>query len=104
MRHGKIMSENPELRKLHSYKDGHETEKDYDPTRGYVRVDRGTKKLHYTRYDQSKYAVAGTKDSADAKEVDKHIRDHYKVPQDFKSVSHSDSKWWHNSGNMNFKQ
>lgn len=102
--HSKLFSTHPELQKLHHYKDGNETEQDYNTPRGYARVDRGAKTVNYTRYDQSKYATKGSHDTVDAQEVDKHIRKAHNVPAHFKSVMHDDPKWWHNHQNAEFKK
>jgi hypothetical protein len=100
MQHERIMKSKPELRKMPTYKDGKETETDYDPPRGTARVDRAKKEVHYARYDQSKFGLKGGSDSADAKDVHAHIRKNFNVPKDFKSVTHDEPKWWHNSKDM----
>jgi hypothetical protein len=88
MQHAKIMSQYPELQL--------NEEADYNPPHGYVRVDCSAKVLYYTRYDQSKFGIPGTTDSADAHEVDTCIRKRFNIPSDFKSISYSPAKWWHN--------
>jgi hypothetical protein len=104
MQHTTIFKRHPELQKLPHHEHGQETVQDYDPPRGTVRVDRSGKKLYYSRYDQSKFGIAGTSDSADSKEVDQDIRHHFNVPSDFKSVIHSKPIWWHNTQGMAFVQ
>jgi hypothetical protein len=103
MQHRAIFNQYPELHKLTHHETGEDKEHDYDAPRGFARVDRPGKTVHYTRYDQSKFGVKGSSDSADAKEVDSHIRKHYSIPSHFKSVMHDAPKWWHNTQGFEFK-
>jgi len=103
MRHNVIFNQHPELKKIPSIKNGEETQHDYDPPRGTVLIDRPNKTLHLTRYDQSKFGIKGTKDSADAHEIDNHIRKRHNVPADYNVVLHSEPHWWHNSKDFLYK-
>lgn len=76
--HDRIFRANDHLKKIHSAGEDH----DYEPPRGYVRIDRPNKKLYYTKYNLKHEGVH----SADAHDVDHHIRKNYQIPSHFKSV------------------
>jgi hypothetical protein len=90
MRHREIFERQPNLRRL----DTPTGELDYDPPRGFALVKPMKSQVIYSRYDQSRFALPGTNDPADALEVDTAVRKSYQIPSNFTSMLLGCAKWW----------
>ena len=93
MRHREIERLHPEIHHLPVYEDEAEILYDYNAPRGYMTVCRIDNTLTYVRYDQSKYAIRGTKDKANAQEVDAVVRKNHGLPKNFTRVLYQ-PEWW----------
>ena len=82
--HEKIYDEHDYL--LVNHKDG--VDLPYRPAQGYVRVDRKNKSLYFTNY------CVQDAPKANGRNIDKHVREKYRIPTDFKSVIVGKTDFW----------
>ena len=80
-----------------------EEEIPYDPPRGCVRVDRTQKRLYYTRYDQSQYAMAGSTERVYADALDEGFRQRFKIPSAFGGVLVGTHHLWERTGSFELR-